>query len=108
MDPARSHDPPGRVMSTPDPFGQPEGPQQFDFTQALAALASGADNVAGPKVEPSAQHRATARDVAQQFAAYRDEGFTRAEAIHLATLGTQIAVRVMCEEHARKQNGDQT
>ena len=62
----------------------------------------------GPKVEPSAQHRATARDVAQQFAAYRDEGFTRAEAIHLATLPTQIATRVMAEEYARKQNGDQS
>lgn len=62
----------------------------------------------GPKVEPSAQHRATARDVAQQFADYRDEGFTRNEAIHLATLPTQIATRVMAEEYARKQNGDQT
>ena len=65
-----------------------------------------ADN-AGPKVEPSAQHRATARDVAQQFAAYRDEGFTRAEAIHLATLGTQIATRVMAEDYTRRQNGEQ-
>ncbi|MDZ4233743.1 MAG: hypothetical protein U1C73_08260 [Dietzia sp.] len=78
-------------------------PEPFDMNKMLDQLA---DN-AGPKVEPSAQHRATARDVAQQFAAYRDEGFTRAEAIHLATLGTQIATRVMAEDYARRQNGEQ-
>lgn len=65
-----------------------------------------ADN-AGPKVEPSAQHRATARDVAQQFAAYRDEGFTRTEAIYLATQAQQIMFRAAAEEHIRKQNGEQ-
>lgn len=78
------------------------GPDPFDMNRMLDQLA----DANGPKVEPSATHRSAARDVAQQFAAYRDEGFTRAEAIHLATLATQIAVRVAAEDHIqRNQEG---
>lgn len=93
---------------TPDPAGPADEPPKFDFTKAFAALASGSDKVAGTKVEPSAQHRATARDVAQQFAAYRNEGFTRVEALTLATMPMQTMLRVAAEEHFRKENGDQS
>ena len=95
-----------------DPDGQPGDPAteppKFDFAKAFAALTAGGDNVAGTKVEPSAQHRATARDVAQQFTAYRDEGFTRVEALALATMPMQTMLRVAAEEHFRKENGDQS
>ena len=60
------------------------------------------------KVEPTSAHRQTARDVAQHFVAFRDEGFTRAESIHLATLGIQIAVRAHAEDFIEKRDNDGT
>jgi len=95
---------------TPGPAGPADDPAteppKFDFSKAFAALASGSDKVAGTKVEPSAQHRATARDVAQQFTAYRDEGFTRTEALTLATLAQVTMYRVAAEDAIRRDKGD--
>ena len=58
------------------------------------------------KVEPTSGHRQIAAEVAQQFAAYRGEGFTRSESIYLASLQIRSIYEAQAEDFIEKQDND--
>lgn len=60
------------------------------------------------KVEPTSGHRQIAAEVAQQFAAYRGEGFTRSESIYLASLQIRSVYEAQAEDFIEKQDDDGT
>jgi hypothetical protein len=85
--------------------GKSAGDMGFDFKDLLGKLA---ENKGKAKVEPTSHHRQTAREVAQQFVAYRDEGFTRAESIHLASLLVRSVYEAQAKDFIEKQDNDGT
>lgn len=58
------------------------------------------------KVEPSSGQRQITKEVAQQFAAYRGEGFTRSEAIYLASLQIRSVYEAQAQDFIEKQADD--
>lgn len=69
----------------------------------LGQMAAGKGKV---KVEPTSGHRQIAAEVAQQFAAYRGEGFTRSEAIYLASLQIRSVYEAQASDFIEKQADD--
>ena len=69
----------------------------------IGQMAASKDKV---KVEPTSGHRQIAAEVAQQFAAYRGEGFTRSESIYLASLQIRSVYEAQAEDFIEKQADD--
>ena len=69
----------------------------------IGQMAAGKGKV---KVEPTSGHRQIAAEVAQQFAAYRGEGFTRSESIYLASLQIRSIYEAQAEDFIGKQDND--
>ena len=79
-----------------------------DFDSIKDLLGQMAAGKGKAKVEPTSGHRQIAAEVAQQFAAYRGEGFTRSESIYLASLQIRSVYEAQAEDFIEKQADDGT
>ena len=77
-----------------------------DFDSIKDLLGQMAAGKGKAKVEPTSGHRQIAAEVAQQFAAYRGEGFTRSEAIYLASLQIRSVYEAQAQDFIEKRDDD--